>query len=155
MPAEETNASPPTGNTTPSGNITAASAYARGQVEDALSLCGYAVAAGVHSPRGEPQLFADIAVIHGTAARLGMFEAPGGGASSGSVTTPEWVGFEQAYYRLAAALSPVTATRSTPTTRANSARALKLGLFLLFESGLAAGSVVGSISASKRGFMAP
>ncbi|WFU13822.1 hypothetical protein [Bradyrhizobium sp. CB3481] len=109
MSAEETNASPPSGNTTPSGNITAASAYARGQVEDALSLCGYAVAAGVHSPRGEPQLFADIAVIHGTAARLGMFEAPGEGASSGSVTTPEWVGFEQAYYRLAAALSPVTA----------------------------------------------
>lgn len=114
MPAEETNASPPP------GNITAASAYARGQVDDALALCGYAVAAGVQSPRGEPQLFADITVIHGTAARLGMFEAPGGSASPG-VTTPEWVAFEQAYYRLAAALSPVTAetlasTQVTGTT---------------------------------------
>ena len=108
MPAEETNASPPSGNTTPSGNIAAASAYARGQVDDALALCGYAVAAGVQSPRGEPQLFADIAVIHGIAARLGMFEAPGGVGSSG-VTTDEWIAFEQAYYRLAAALSPVTA----------------------------------------------
>jgi hypothetical protein len=102
MSLEETNASPP------SGKITAANAYARGQVEDALALCGYAVGSGLESPRGEPQLFADIAVIHGIAATLGMFEAPGAPASSG-VTTAEWVTFEQAYYRLAAALSPVTA----------------------------------------------
>ena len=93
--------------TTPSAKITAASTYARGQVEDALALCGYAVASGIQSPRGEPQLFIDIAVIHGTAATLGMFEPPGG--STSGVTTAEWISFEQAYYRLAAALQPVTA----------------------------------------------
>lgn len=103
MPADETNTS------TPSGNITAASAYARSQLEDALALCGYAVSAGVQSPRGEPQLFVDIGIIHGTAAKLGMFEPSGGSASSGGVTTPEWIAFEQAYYRLAVAMSPVTA----------------------------------------------
>jgi hypothetical protein len=102
MPGDETNTS------TPSGNITAASAYARGQIEDALALCGYAVGAGVQSPRGEPQLFVDIGIIQGTAAMLGMFEAADGPASPG-VTTPEWIAFEQAYYRLAVVMSPVTA----------------------------------------------
>jgi hypothetical protein len=102
MPADETNTS------TPSGNITAASDYARGQVEDALALCRYVVATGVKSSRGEPQLFVDIGIINGTAASLGLFEPPGGSAPSG-ITTADWVMFEQAYYRLAAALSPVTA----------------------------------------------
>jgi hypothetical protein len=102
MPADETNAA------TPSGKITAASAYARGQVEDALALCGYAVGAGVQSPGGEPQLFVDIGIIQGTAAMLGMFETADGPGSPG-VTTSEWIAFEQAYYRLAVAMSPVTA----------------------------------------------
>jgi hypothetical protein len=91
----------------PSGSITAASAYARGQLDGALALCGYAVSAGVPSPRGEPQLFVDIGIIHGTAAKLGMFEVSAEPTSS--VTTAEWIAFEQAYYRLAVAMSPVTA----------------------------------------------
>jgi hypothetical protein len=99
---------PDDGTPSPQGNITAASAYARGQVEDALTLCSYAVATGVKSPRGEPQLFVDIAIINGTAANLGLF-GPAGGSPSPGITTGDWVSFEQAYYRLAAALSPVTA----------------------------------------------
>lgn len=89
-----------------------ASGYARSQLGDALTLCGYAVSAGVQTAAGEPLPLADIGVIQSTAAKLGMFEAPGGATSSSSsaaVTASEWINFEQAYYRLAVAMSPVTA----------------------------------------------
>jgi hypothetical protein len=95
---------------TPSGKITTANAYARSQLGDALALSGYAVSAGIQTAAGEPLPFADIGVIQGTAAKLGMFDAPGGGAApSSAVTASEWIAFEQAYYRLAVAMSPVTA----------------------------------------------
>ncbi|MDB5579549.1 MAG: hypothetical protein JWR80_4725 [Bradyrhizobium sp.] len=97
---------------TPSGNVTRASAYARSQLDDALALSGYAVSAGVHSPGGDPLPFADIGVIQGTAAKLGVFDPPAEGATSSpapSVTAAEWVAFEQAYYRLAVTMTPVTA----------------------------------------------
>lgn len=104
MPADGTDAS------TPSGKITTASEYARRQIGDALALSGYAVSAGVQTAAGEPLPLADIGVIQSTAAKLGMFEAPGGAASSSAaVTASEWINFEQAYYRLAVAMSPVTA----------------------------------------------
>jgi hypothetical protein len=96
---------------TPSGKITRASAYAMSQLDDALTLSGYAVSAGVQTSAGEPLSFADIGVIQGTAAKLGVFDPPaeGKGPSSSSVTASEWIAFEQAYYRLAVAMSPVTA----------------------------------------------
>lgn len=96
---------------TSSGKITAESDYARSQVGGALALSGYAVSAGIQTAAGEPLSFADIGLIHGIAAKLGMFEAPAGGGepSETAVTASEWTAFEQAYYRLAAAMSPVTA----------------------------------------------
>jgi hypothetical protein len=104
MPVDESDAS------TSSGKITAGSKYARSQLHDALTLSGYAVSAGVQTAVGEPLPFADIGVIQGTAAKLGMFDAPGDGAPpSFAVTASEWIAFEQAYYRLAVAMSPVTA----------------------------------------------
>lgn len=97
---------------TPSGKITRASPYARSQLDDALALSGYAVSAGVHSPGGDPLPFADIAVIQGTAAKLGVFDPPAEGTTASSaptVTASEWIAFEQAYYRLAVTMTPVTA----------------------------------------------
>jgi hypothetical protein len=96
---------------TPSGKITRASAYALRQLDDALTLSGYAVSAGVQTSAGGPLSFADIGVIQSTAAKLGVFDPPGEGEapSSSSVAASEWIDFEQAYYRLAVAMSPVTA----------------------------------------------
>ncbi len=94
---------------TPSGKITVANAYARSQLSDALALSGYAVSAGVRTSAGEPLPFADIGLIHGTAAKLGMFDGSGGASPSCSIEASEWIAFEQAYYRLAVAMSPVTA----------------------------------------------
>lgn len=102
----------PVGSTdtqTPSGKITVASDYARSQLSDALTLSGYAVSAGFQTSAGEPLPFDDIGVIHGIAAKLGMFDGPGGASPSSSVAASEWISFEQAYYRLAVAMSPVTA----------------------------------------------
>jgi len=93
------------------GKITRASAYARNQLDDALALCGYAVSAGVQTSAGEPLSFADIGLIQGTAAKLGLFDPLEGGTPFPlpSVTTSEWIAFEQAYHGLAVAMSPVTA----------------------------------------------
>jgi len=95
-----------------SGKITRASAYARSQLDDALALCGYAVSAGVQTSAGEPLSFADIGVIQGTAAKLGLFDPPPEDGTSSplpGVTASEWIAFEQAYYGLAVVMSPVTA----------------------------------------------
>ena len=87
---------------TPSGKITRASAYALRQLDDALTLSGYAVSAGVQTSAGGPLSFADIGLIQGTAAKLGVFDPPaeGEGPSSSSVTASEWIDFEQAYTAL-------------------------------------------------------
>ena len=95
---------------TPSGKITRASVYVVSQLDDAMTLSGYAVSAGIHTPSGEPLPFGDIGVIQGTAAKLGVFDPPlDGQGPSFSVTASEWIAFEQAYYRLAVAMTPVTA----------------------------------------------
>jgi hypothetical protein len=107
---------------TPSGKISRTNAYARGQLDDALALCGYAVSAGVQTSAGEPLPFADIGLIQGTAAKIGLLDSPpesGTPPPTPGVTTSEWIAFEQAYYRLAVAMSPVTAetlasTQATP-----------------------------------------
>jgi hypothetical protein len=104
----------------PPGKI--ANDYVRGQLNDALALCGYAVSAGVQTSAGEPLPFADIGLIHGTAAKMGLLDSPsvsGTSSPSPSVAASEWIAFEQAYYRLAVAMSPVTAetlasTQATP-----------------------------------------
>jgi hypothetical protein len=103
---------PPNGLAAPSGKVTLGSAYARSQLDDALALSGYAVSAGVHTPGGDPLPFADIGVIQGTAAKLGVFDPPAEGATASpapSVTASDWIAFEQAYYRLAVTMTPVTA----------------------------------------------
>ena len=95
-----------------SGKITRASAYARGRLDDALALCGYAVSAGIQTSAGEPLSFADIGLIQGTAAKLGLFDPPpadGTPSPLPGVTASEWIAFEQAYYGLAVLMSPVTA----------------------------------------------
>lgn len=111
MPTDTTSPAAAADTSTPSGKITRASAYALRQLDDALTLSGYAVSAGVQTSAGGPLSFADIGLIQGTAAKLGVFDPPaeGEGPSSSSVTASEWIDFEQAYYRLAVAMSPVTA----------------------------------------------
>jgi hypothetical protein len=93
------------------GKITLASPYAEKRLDDALALSDYAVSAGLQTPAGDPLSFADIGLIQGTAARLGKFDPPPSQTQSPkpSLTASEWIVFEQAYYRLAVATSPVTA----------------------------------------------
>jgi hypothetical protein len=96
----------------PPSKVTLASAQVHSQLVDALALSNHAVSTGFKTSAGEPLLFGDIGVIQGTAAALGMFDPPAEGETRSpapSVTVAEWIAFEQAYYRLAAAMSPVTA----------------------------------------------
>ena len=87
----------------------------RKQVEDALELTNFVVKSGVKGADDQPLSFTDIATIQTTAAILGILNVKpddGGGApagSAGSIGMKEWIAFEQAYYRLAIAVSPVTA----------------------------------------------
>ena len=121
MPNDQASSNGPAAST-PSGKVTRASAYARNQLDDALALSGYAVSAGVHSPGGDPLPFADIGVIHGTAAKLGVFDPPAEGAAASpapAVTASEWIAFEQAYYRLAVTMTPVTAETLASTQAAD------------------------------------
>jgi hypothetical protein len=94
------------GVSAPSGKVTSTSSYVRRQVADALALSGYAVSSGYPTLSGEPLALSDIALIQDTAAKLGLYED---GSSQASVTPGDWTLFEQAYYRLAFAMSPVTA----------------------------------------------
>jgi hypothetical protein len=120
MPNDQVPTSEPAAST-PSGRVTRASAYARSQLDDALALSGYAVSAGVHSPGGDPLPFADIGVVQATAAKLGVFDPPAEGATASpapAVTASEWIAFEQAYYRLAVTMTPVTAETLASTQAA-------------------------------------
>jgi hypothetical protein len=114
MPTDGTEVSTP-------GKIAATNAYARGQLEGALALAGYAVSAGIHSPGGDPLPFADIGTIHDVAAKLGVLDAPAGeiAPTPAAVTAAEWIAFEQAYYRLAVTMSPVTAETLASTQAAD------------------------------------
>ena len=88
------------------GNITPKNAYIHAQLADALTLSGYAISSGYPTSSGEPLALSDIETIQNTAANLGFYAD---GSAPGSVSSAEWTAFEQAYYRLAFAMSPVTA----------------------------------------------
>jgi hypothetical protein len=86
----------------------------RSQVEDALELANYVISTGVRDASGQLLPPSDIAIIQGTASLLGIIDVkqdtPGpAGATAGSITISQWIAFEQAYYRLASTLSPITA----------------------------------------------
>jgi hypothetical protein len=86
----------------------------RSQVEDALELANYVISSGVKDSSGQLLPSSDIAIIQGTASLLGIIDvkqdAPGpAGSTVGSITISQWIAFEQAYYRLASTLSPITA----------------------------------------------
>jgi hypothetical protein len=106
------NLQPPATNTVTSpGTVTLESEYARDQLQDALALCRYAVSNGLQLANGDPLPMDAVAVIQMTAANLGVLKeheeaTPPVGLS---ISTGDWVAFEQAYYRLAVLTSPVTA----------------------------------------------
>src|SRR6266545_3579369 len=84
-----------------------ANARMRAEVEDALDLANYVVSSGIKDSSGQLLLFADIAIIQGTASLLGLIDvkpAPGSPPPSG-LTIADWNAFELAYYRLASTLS--------------------------------------------------
>lgn len=95
----------------PQGAVTLESNYAKGQLEDALALSRYAVSAGIQLSSAEPLPLEDVAIIQGTAAKLGVLKTGDGGLPPQglSISTEEWIAFERAYYRLAVLTSPVTA----------------------------------------------
>jgi hypothetical protein len=104
--------------TTAPGKVTLASKYARDRLDDALSLSSYAVGTGFRMANGDLLSLADIGMIQDTAAKLGEFDPPTAQSEPGdsknpvappSITAAEWIAFELAYYRLAVAMSPVTA----------------------------------------------
>jgi hypothetical protein len=100
----------PTSASKPQGRVALESDYARRQLEDALALARYAVSTGVESQTAEVFPVTDIGLIQATAAQLGMFEPSNGKAQPASnISADDWIAFEQAYYRLAIATSPVTA----------------------------------------------
>jgi hypothetical protein len=102
----------PAANTgTSPGTVTLESDYARGQLEDALALCRYAVGNGLQLANGDPLPLDAVAIIQGTAACLGILkeDAQKSPTDGLSISTADWVAFEQAYYRLAVLTSPVTA----------------------------------------------
>ena len=94
----------------------------RAKVQDALELANYVVETGVRDSAGQPLAFGDIGTIHTTGIALGLLDtsgAPPPDPVPRSLTADQWLAFEQAYYRLAIATSPVTAetlqnTRDTP-----------------------------------------
>jgi hypothetical protein len=102
---------------TPPGKVTLASQYARDRLDDALSLSSFAVGTGFRTSAGEQLSLADLTIIQDIAAKLGEFDRSSiqpqtsglPPAELPSVTAAEWIAFELAYYRLAVAMSPVTA----------------------------------------------
>jgi hypothetical protein len=83
----------------------------RSQVEDALELANYVISSGVKDSSGQLLPPADIAIIQQTAAMLGVIDIrpDTAGLAVGTITLSQWLAFEQAYYRLASTLSPITA----------------------------------------------
>ena len=89
------------------------------QVRDALELANYAVSVGAKGTEAQPLVFDDIAKIQETAAKLSLIGIPM--QQGTTLTIDDWRAFEEAYYRLATAMSPVTAetlrdTRDTART---------------------------------------
>jgi len=83
----------------------------RSQVEDALELANYVISSGVKDSSGQLLPPTDIAIIQQTAAMLGVIDIKPdtAGLAVGTITLSQWLAFEQAYYRLASTLSPITA----------------------------------------------
>jgi hypothetical protein len=77
------------------------------QVQDAYELASYVVENGIKDESGQPLAFDNIKTIEATAAMLGIIAVNGDGPKP--VTAAQWADFEQAYYALALATSPVTA----------------------------------------------
>ena len=107
-----------------------AAARVRDQVKDALELAQYVVANGVKDGNGEPLAFDNIATIQTTAGILGLLEVNGGGTAPKAVSAAQWNAFEQAYYRLAIATSPITAEtlRNTYATSSEDGTAHPAGI---------------------------
>jgi hypothetical protein len=87
----------------------------RKEVLDAFELAQYAVQCGIKDSAGRPLPFDDIAKIQTTAAMVGILDIAGSAAQPSGVSEQEWRDFERAYYRLAMALSPVTAETLSST----------------------------------------
>jgi len=88
---------------------TEATRRAHAQVQDAYELARYVIENGVKDANGHPLAFNNIKTIEATAATLGIINVNGGGANPKPITNDEWAAFEEAYYSLAIATSPVTA----------------------------------------------
>jgi hypothetical protein len=89
-----------------------ASNRVRQQIIDALEIANYVVENGIKDADDQPLPFADIQAIHNAAAQVGILNLKAEGVSKaqiGSLTRRDWIAFEQAYYRLSMAVSPVTA----------------------------------------------
>ena len=94
----------------------------RRHVEDALELANFVISTGAKAPDGQPLPFEDIATIQTAAAQVGLINIPMEGPNSLSID--QWNKFEQAYYRIAAQMNPVTAetlrdTRDTARPHGN------------------------------------
>ena len=79
----------------------------RRHVEDALELANFVISTGAKGPDGQPLPFDDIATIQTAAAQVGLINIPMEGPNSLSIE--QWNKFEQAYYRIASLMNPVTA----------------------------------------------
>lgn len=94
----------------------AADARVQQQVVDALELANFAVSTGAKGNDDHPLSFDDIGTIQRTAALLKVIDIPVEG--SGGLTIEQWNAFEQAYYRLALSMTPVTAETLRDTREA-------------------------------------
>lgn len=81
--------------------------YVREQVKDALELANFAVSSGAKGTEEQELLLADVATIQSTAAKVGLIAIPI--QPSETLTLEKWNAFEEAYHRVAVAMSPVTA----------------------------------------------
>lgn len=93
--------------TAPDDDTRLPAARVRKQVEDALELADFIVGTGAKGPDGQPLPFDDISTVHMTAAQIGLISVPMTGAPV--LTIDQWTKFEQAYYRIASIMTPVTA----------------------------------------------
>jgi hypothetical protein len=96
------------------------------EVQDAFGLAQYAVQCGVQDSTGKPLAFDNIATIQATAGLVGILDIDGSAAKPAKVTDKQWREFEEAYYRLAMAMSPVTA-ETLSNTRATAWSAQEKG----------------------------
>jgi len=94
---------------------------AQGEVRAALELATYVVETGVRDEQGQQLSAADLGAIQSAAIAMGLIGVAGSppDAAPPLLSKDEWLAFEQAYYRVAIATSPVTA-ETLRNTRATS-----------------------------------